>query len=168
MEKLSARNLVSAVLVFVALAGLTICPSRAEDSADKAKLIQDEFAGWSNNMDQLLTVFTEDVIYEDVTMGVVNHNKEEVRGFASGFFPAFPDIRFAVDSALIISNHAAVEWTVTGTQTGDMPGMLASNRRATLRGVSIIEFGGGKIARQTDYWDLATLLRQLGFLPPPK
>lgn len=168
MEKLSARKLISAVLLFVALAVLAVCPSRAQDSADKAKLVQDEFAGWSNNMDQLLGVFTEDVLYEDVTMGAVNHNKEELRGFANGFFSAFPDIRFTVDSVFIAGNHAAVEWTVTGTQTGDMPGMPASNRQATLRGVSIIEFGGGKIARQADYWDSATLLRQLGFLPSPK
>jgi steroid delta-isomerase-like uncharacterized protein len=67
-------------------------------------------------------------------------------------------------STLVAGNRAAIEWTGQGTHQGDMPGMPATNKRATFRGVSIMELQDGKIKRNTDYWDMATLMKQLGFI----
>ena len=40
-------------------------------------------AAWSShNTEELLTLFTDDCVYEDVTFGVVNRGKKEVRAFA--------------------------------------------------------------------------------------
>jgi steroid delta-isomerase-like uncharacterized protein len=64
-------------------------------------------------------------------------------------------------------DRAAVAWQVTGTQKGDMPGMPASNKAVNVAGVSLMECAGGKIKHNVDYWDMATTMRQLGFLPPP-
>jgi steroid delta-isomerase-like uncharacterized protein len=57
---------------------------------------------------------------------------------------------------------------LSGTQTGDMPGVPAANKRMDVMGASIYEFEGGKIKRKVDYWDVATALRQLGVLPSTK
>jgi hypothetical protein len=46
-----------------------------------------------------------------------------------------------------------------------MPGMPASNKVASVPGVSIMECSDGKIKHDVDYWDYATVMRQLGFLP---
>jgi hypothetical protein len=46
-----------------------------------------------------------------------------------------------------------------------MPNMPASNKTMDVRGASIYEFEGGKIKHKIDYWDLSTMLRQLGFMP---
>ena len=48
-----------------------------------------------------------------------------------------------------------------------MPGMPAPNKVATFLGVSIMECSDGKIKHDVDYWDNATSMRQLGFLPAP-
>src|SRR4051812_25309582 len=66
-------------------------------AADKA--LQDWAAHWSSHdMDALLGIFTDDCIYEDVTLGVVNHGKAELTAFARGFFTAFPDFHVELRS----------------------------------------------------------------------
>jgi len=165
MTKPSQRLARWIVALLLALGTLAANAAAAVDEADKVKLIEDEAAGWSRNMDQLLAVFSDDVTYEDATLGVVFHSKEELRGFAQGFFNAFPDLKAVITSTVVSGNRAASEWRFVGTQVGDMPGMPASNKLMDLHGVSIYEFEGGKIKHKTDYWDLATMLKQLGFMP---
>jgi steroid delta-isomerase-like uncharacterized protein len=122
-------------------------------------------SGWSHDLPNLLPIFTDDVVYEDKTVGAVLHGKEELRDFAQGWFKAFPDLKFTRTAFFISGDRAAVEWVGTGTQKGDMPGMPASNKVASVPGVSIMECSDGKIKHNVDYWDNATLMRQLGFLP---
>jgi steroid delta-isomerase-like uncharacterized protein len=131
-------------------------------------LFQDFISGWSGDIPKLLTTVTDDVVYEDKTVGAVLHGKEELRKFAEGWFKAFPDLHFTLTSTLISGNRAALEWVGTGTQKGDMPGMApASNKVSSVPGVSIAECADGKIKHNADYWDMATVMKQLGLLPPP-
>jgi steroid delta-isomerase-like uncharacterized protein len=140
--------------------------AHAQSDPEKMKLIEQEAVGWSRNMDQLMAVFAEDVIYEDAPMGLVLHGKEELRGFATSFFNGFPtDLKAVITTAVVDGNHGASEWRFTGTHSGDMPNMPASNKTMDVRGASIYEFEGGKIKHKIDYWDLSTMLRQLGFMP---
>jgi steroid delta-isomerase-like uncharacterized protein len=135
--------------------------SRAE--ADNTALLQAEFDAWnSHDPDALVALFTEDVVYEDVTLGVVNHGTAELRAFAEGVFTAIPDVNFPVVSSVLKGGHGFVEWIFNGTDVG----LYGTGKTFSLRGASIIEVHGEKIARQSDYWDLATLLRQIGLLPP--
>jgi steroid delta-isomerase-like uncharacterized protein len=149
--------------ILATVAGVLFLGCNAEAQVH-TKLFEDFLAGWSNNMAQLLPLFTDDIVYEDAAMGVVTHGKDELRAFAQSFFSTFPDIQFTLTSTLVTGNRAAIEWTGMGTHKGDMPGMPATNKRATFRGVSIMELQDGKIKRNTDYWDLATLMKQLGFI----
>jgi steroid delta-isomerase-like uncharacterized protein len=130
------------------------------------QLAQDFLAGWSHDLPKLVSLFADNVVYEDTTVHTVLHGKDELRSFAAGWFKAFPDISFALTSTIISGNRAAVAWQVTGTQKGDMPGMPASNKSVNLPGVTLIECEGGKITHTADYWDMATNMRQLCFLPP--
>jgi len=121
---------------------------------------------WSaHDMDRLLALFTDDVVYEDVTMGAVNHGKVELRAFGEGFFVGFPDITFAVTSRFANNASAALEWVMRGTHRGDLPGMPATGKHVEVRGASIVEFAGDRIRRCSDYWDMATFLKQLGLMP---
>jgi ketosteroid isomerase-like protein len=47
-----------------------------------------------------------------------------------------------------------------------MPGLpAATGKQVEVRGASILEFADGKIRRCSDYWDMATFLKQLGLMP---
>jgi steroid delta-isomerase-like uncharacterized protein/uncharacterized protein (TIGR02118 family) len=131
------------------------------------RAIELHWAHWSaHDMNRLLSLVTEDVVYEDVTMGVVNRGHAQLRAFGEAFFSAFPDITFEMTSSFANGTTGGSEWIMRGTHKGDLPGMPASGKRMQVRGSSTFEFDGGKIRRCSDYWDMATLLKQLGLTAP--
>jgi len=119
----------------------------------------------ARSVDQILACFTDDAVYEDVPLGAVNRTPDEMRQFISAGWAAFPDLRFEPTAAAINGANGVVEWTMLGTHRGDFPGLPATGKTFTVRGVSVMELSGEKIRRVRDYWDFATVLRQLGVLP---
>ncbi len=124
--------------------------------------------GWcdawnSHSADQVVEFFTDDVFYEDVPAAMKVDGSEELRAFAQGFFDAVPDVRLECTArALNRGGRGYIEWTFSGTDVG----LFKTGKRfANVRGTSIIEVEGGKISRNSDYWDLATLWRQVGRPP---
>ena len=121
---------------------------------------------WSSaDVEHLLSLFTDDCIYEDVSFGVVNHGKAELKSFADGIFAAFPDFKVQNNMRFVAGNWAGMEWIISGTHEGDLPGMPATHKRFSIRGASILEFETDMIKRCSDYWDLATFLKQVGIMP---
>src|SRR5947209_3197653 len=115
---------------------------------------------WSaHDMDRLVALLTDDVTYEDVPMGAINHGPAAVRVFGQNFFSGFPDISFELKSSFASDGGGGAEWIMRGTHTGDLPGMPATGKRIEVRGASIFEFSGDRIRRCTDYWNLATFLK---------
>ena len=65
---------------------------------------------WSaHDVDHRFPLFTEDEVYEDVTFGAVNRGQAELRAFAEGVFPAFPDVRFELASRFVAGDRAGPE-----------------------------------------------------------
>jgi steroid delta-isomerase-like uncharacterized protein len=122
-------------------------------------------AAWSSgDPGKLPALFTEDCVYEDVTLGVVNRGSEELRAFASGFMGGVPDFKVELTSSFVTGDRLSAEWRMTGTHTGDLPNMPATGRKFDLRGASVFELEGGKGKGCRDYWDMATLLKQIGLM----
>jgi ketosteroid isomerase-like protein len=61
----------------------------------------------------------------------------------------------------IHDGHGTIEWTLSGTDKG----MYKTGKKFSVRGVSVIEVREGKIFRNLDFYDSATIMRQLGLLP---
>ena len=114
---------------------------------------------------RILECLAEDGVYEDVPLGAVNRTREDARQFIAAAWVAFPDLRFELTAAAISGTNAIVEWTMLGTHKGDFPGLPATGKPFSVRGVSVMELSGEKIRHVRDYWDFATLLRQIGALP---
>ncbi len=102
---------------------------------------------------------------EDVPTSTVNHGKAEIKAFLSAIFNAFPDSKVELHSRFSSGTLAGAEWTWSGTQTGDLSGVPATNKYASVRGASVSELQGNKFRRWSDYWDMATFLRQVGLMP---
>lgn len=124
-------------------------------------------AAWSSHdAEKVLALFTDDCVYEDVTFGVVTRGKEELRAFANGAFAAVPDFKFQLTTRFAVGQLAGMEWLMSGTHAGDFPGLPATGRRfSSIRGATIVELHGSKIRRNSDYWDAATFMKQVGLLP---
>src|SRR5919106_3571463 len=113
---------------------------------DQTRAIAQWAAAWSaHDMGRLLPLFTEDVVYEDVTMNVVNRGTAELRAFGEGFFSGFPDVTFELRTSFSNGTIGGAEWVMRGTHSGDLPGMPATGKRVEVRGSSIYEFAGSRI-----------------------
>jgi steroid delta-isomerase-like uncharacterized protein len=159
MHKLMIGSL---ILMFVTLRWGT------NSFAGEVERVLDDWAtAWSSHdTTKVLALFTDDCVYEDVTFGVVNHGKEELRAFADGTFAAIPDFKIELTARFVAGNWAAMEWVMSGTHKGDFPGMPATGKRfSAVWGTTIVELQGGKIRRNSDYWDAATFMRQVSLLP---
>ena len=119
-------------------------------------------------MERILDCLAEDGVYEDLPLGALNRTKEEARQFIETGWAGFPDLRFELTATAIADGHGTAEWIMSGTHKGDFPGLPATGKPFSVRGVSVIELTGDKIQSVRDYWDFAAVLRQLGFLPEPE
>jgi steroid delta-isomerase-like uncharacterized protein len=121
----------------------------------------------TRDAERVVELLTDDHTYEDVTFAIVNHGPTETRRFFQGAYAAFPDLHFTLSGTAGDAECCAMEWTMTGTHNGDMPGLPATGKPFTVRGVTILELAGDKICAVRDYWDLSTLLRQVGLMAQP-
>jgi steroid delta-isomerase-like uncharacterized protein len=86
---------------------------------------------------------------------------------ARGWKEAFPDGRGTVERAYVDGNTVTLELTWEGTQSGAMRTpdgreLPPSNRRGTVKACQVLEIEDGKIRVTRHYFDLMTLLQQVG------
>ncbi len=74
---------------------------------------------------------------------------------------AASDAAITVTNRIVHGNQVTAEWVATGSHTGDLPGLPASGRPFTLRGVTVVIRHDGKIVREALYYDVGELHRQL-------
>ena len=130
-------------------------------------LVEHWASAWSSrDVAQVGSIFTDDCVYEDITMGIVNHGKIELETFARGIFEAFPDFTIHLTSRFAAAGWAGAEWTMSATHKGDLPGLPATGKRFSIRGATVFELQGERIRRASDYWDMVTFLTQIGVMPP--
>ena len=84
---------------------------------------------------------------------------------------AFPDGRAEEIETVDGGDTVVVCFTGRGTNPGPRATpageMAATGREARVRFCDVIEFENGKIARGRSYFDMATMMRQLGLTPEP-
>jgi steroid delta-isomerase-like uncharacterized protein len=75
------------------------------------------------------------------------------------------DFKYEVTSRFATGQWAVIEWVMSGTHRGDVPGIPSSGKHfSSVRGSTILELKGGKIRRESDYWDAATFMKRVGLL----
>ena len=75
---------------------------------------------------------------------------------------AIPDLKINVTNRVAHGSQVMVEWTATGTHSGDLGGLPASGRSFSIRGVTVVVRHEGKIVREAIYYDMEEVRRQLG------
>lgn len=119
-----------------------------------------------------------DIVDECVGASYVGYDPaqpEPTRGIAAfkqsiqDYRAAFPDLTFAVDEAYAVgADHAVLRWTARGTQQGALLGIPPTGRTASVGGITLSRFEGGKVVEEHTNWDTFGLLRQLGAIPTPQ
>jgi steroid delta-isomerase-like uncharacterized protein len=77
------------------------------------------------------------------------------------------DYRFEPGLMVITDSAYAAEWVMHGTHDRSSAMLPATGRSYAIHGASIGELHDGKIARNTDYWNMTEFLVQVGLMPAP-
>ena len=133
------------------------------DKPGKQSLLEKQFAAWnSHDPDKVAACYTDDATYEDVAFGEVAHGREELKKMAAGFFAAVPDMKLEIVSSSQHGNEGSVEWVFSGTDAG----LYKTGKKFSVRGASRFQLRGGKFSSNKDFYDSASIMRQVGVLPP--
>lgn len=118
-----------------------------------ADTIRAYYAAWvADDLDAVMRLCTDDVIAVNVPIGPL-HGQAAVRGFFAKFGQGITDKRYEV-LRICESGDAA---TVEGVEN-----YVKNGRQVSLPYMSTFLFRDGKICEWRDYFDLRTVLKQLG------
>jgi steroid delta-isomerase-like uncharacterized protein len=124
-------------------------------------------AAWnSHDVDTIVSMHTEDSVFENHVTGDRNVGREEIGRAISGIFSVFPDLAFETRRAYLREDLVVQEWTARGTHQGTMTRsgieVEPTGRKVDYKGMDVIPIRDGLVARKDVYSDSVTLLRQLG------
>jgi steroid delta-isomerase-like uncharacterized protein len=126
------------------------------------KMLQDWNEAWNaHEVERILSYFTDDVVFEDLGGARVMRGKATMTTWINETLSAFPDFRTDIKSLFVSGDWAGIEWVASGTLRGQLFHLKPTNRSYSVRGASIMELRDGKIKRNVDYYDSATMVRQL-------
>ncbi len=119
----------------------------------------------SHDPAQVARYYTPDFRGMDVSLGTRYCNRQDVVMAFEQNLHAFPDLRMEAHGMLAYDNRVMFVWTLTGTQHGVFAHIPPTHKFVTACGASVLHLRDGHIHRGMRLWDLAGLLRDLGFLP---
>jgi steroid delta-isomerase-like uncharacterized protein len=99
-------------------------------------------------------------------------NTEQNRMYSQNFLTAFPGSKFEVLLTVVQGDYVVTNWKISGgthsaplhtPSGGTIP---PTGKSATVMGSTTSQLKNGKITRSWTFWDMASLLGQLGLLPP--
>ncbi|MGN6868017.1 MAG: ester cyclase [Solirubrobacteraceae bacterium] len=136
------------------------------------ELVASWLAAWnSHDPDRVLNLLTEDVEARDDSWPKAMHGHGDVREFLDALWRAVPDMTFELLAGPYVipdEPRASFHWRGTGTFTGrmDPPGFAPTGRRWEIDGADFHEYRDGRISRLRVVFDLMSVSRQLGVMPP--
>lgn len=86
----------------------------------------------------------------------------------SMYAKAIPNRRWTIQRQFQDGDHVITQWTIEGTQTGDLPGIPATNRPFKVEGMVISRVEEEKIVEQWQVWDTQGFLEQINVEARPK
>ncbi|GAA0491861.1 MULTISPECIES: ester cyclase [Tatumella] len=128
------------------------------------QIVKAYMAAWNqHHAHQAASYFAPQGVYYDASVGkpVTGRSAAEQQVIAP-FMQGVPDLKWQMTGQPVENNSAiAFEWVFSGHNTGNWSGSPATGKEVRFTGVSFIRLKQGKIIWQGDYYDSATLSREL-------
>ena len=138
-----------------------LSPQQLIDAA-KAPLLAYNQKDWN----AVRSNITQDFIYDEVGSGRKVQGADQTIALFQGWAEAIPDSKATFDNVVASGNTVLLEVTWRGTHTGPLQtpkGSFApTGKKIELRACAVVELLNGKANLQRHYFDMATLLQQLG------
>ena len=116
----------------------------------------------TGNIQQLQHDYHENAIVEDSMFPHPFVGREAIMNRKSAGFASMPDLNITVTRRIVRGDQLTVEWVASGIHQVDYPGLPATGRRFSIPGVTVVVRKNGKITRESLYYDMTEVQRQLG------
>lgn len=170
---MKTRIIVICALAAMFIAGCSKKESMSTDSSTNAradsmkaayKAVSDAWdAGKSDEFDKYIT---ENSIDHNAMPGQ-KPGLAGMKEFAKGMKVAYPDMKSTIEDMRVDGDNLIVRFTMSGTNSGPMMGMPATNKKLTnIMGIDWLKWENGKFTEHWGLFDEHTMMQQLGLAPP--
>ncbi len=134
-----------------------------QDAVDHLQRHDEHLANQSQgNLDQLQSDYAENAVVEDSMYPHPFAGRAAIMARKSAGMAAIPGLKINVTNRVVHGNQLTVEWVASGSHTADYPGLAATGRSFSIPGVTVVVRHNGKIVRESLYYDMGEVRRQLG------
>ncbi len=124
---------------------------------------QEELRAWDeHNLDHLLAVMHENIIYHDITRPPAK-GLTGLSNFWEAWISATPDFAVIVEQFIVQENTVVTIGKITGTMTGAFFGREATNKHFECLYAKAVIVKNHKITYVRFHWDSYSLMRQMGW-----
>jgi steroid delta-isomerase-like uncharacterized protein len=136
---------------------------------DTEKIVRIFHESWDmRDPDRGATVIADDCQFEDIARGELQIGPEAYKHDYYRWREAFPDGECKVLNVIVQDNWAVVEYVNRGTHSGILRSSLGTfeptGRSVEVRYCSVMRVENGKVVEGRDFYDSATIVRQLGVI----
>lgn len=114
------------------------------------------------HIDELQNDYAEHAVVEDSMYPQAFVGREAILARKQAGMVAIPGLKISVTNRIVCGNELTVEWVATGQHTGNYPGLPATGRTFSIPGVTVVVRHNGKIVRESLYYNMDEVRRQLG------
>ena len=138
-----------------------------QDLVEIASGMVDAFnaADWDRAAEHL----TSGAVYNELGTQRTINGRDDIIQALQGWKAAMPDVKGTITNSFSDGNTVSLEVSWTGTQTGPLEtpsgAIPPSGKSMTTPSSWLLEFEGEKIKESRHYFDMVTLLTQIGAMP---
>jgi steroid delta-isomerase-like uncharacterized protein len=137
---------------------------------DVVKLAREEIDAFNaGDWQRFKTPLAADAIYQEPATQRRVQGPDQAVQISQAWREAFPDVKGTITNAMASGNTAVLEITWEGTQRGPLTSpsgtIPASGKRVSLPAVQVVTVQGNKIKETRHYFDMMSMMQQLGALP---
>lgn len=136
---------------------------------DTSSLVREIYAAYNDRQfDRASDLVTDDFAFTMVPTGQTLNGPDGMRRFLQTWATGFPESSVEITNVIVGEDGASVEYTGRGvhsgplqTPAGEIP---ATGKSAQLQFCDVFKIRDGKLSEGRTYFDMATMMRQLGLL----
>ena len=134
---------------------------------DNVRRLREQFeAANRHDTDAMIDHYTEDAVCFDHPAQQALEGHEQIRAYLASQFEAFPDVRVEEVGVIDGGEWAVSRHVLRGTHEGTFAGIAPTHRTVEVDFCNTVRWRDGKIIEDHVYYDLYTILAQLGQAEP--
>ena len=139
---------------------------------DKVRLAKEGIEAFNaGDWERFKAPLSSDAVYEELATQRKVQGPAQIVEASKAWKEAFPDAKGTITKVTEGADTVVLEITWQGTHTGDLVSPMGdippTRKRVNLSAVQVVRFKGDKVIETRHFFDLMTMLAQIGALPVP-